>query len=1191
RLLLETEHQPRQLLVVTFTEAATAELKDRVRARLRECQSLANSPELPVGADAALAALLRRAGDLRRVKQRLEQALYAFDEVEISTIHGFCQRVLMERAFQSDLSYGSELYGDARPLIDELILDFWAVHAGPAAPELLAYMRSEGSRFNLDMARRLAYAVQRAPEALLLPELPARAAAPDSVPFREQFARSRAIWQRHDVVRLIEASSVRKQSYNRRYLPAWVAEVSAYFANEPGLFLALPRCFERFCSERLAQAGGASLAEHEVFRACDSLAAAYEELESALAAELLRFKRALLEYVRLELPRRTSQLGLLSFDDLLSKLERALAGPAGQELALAIRERYPVALIDEFQDTDPTQLAIFERIYAGPNTSLFLIGDPKQAIYSFRGADVYSYVGAARATAAERHFTMTTNYRSDPSLVAAVNHLFSSCPRPFLLPEIGFEPVAPRPGAADTLFAGDGSKASGLEILLAEASPEQPLDTDFVLRKLPGLIATEIAHSLASDSRGPAGPLRPADIAVLTRTNDQAFQIQAALRAAGIASVVLGDKSVYDSAEARDLERILAALVEPSNVRLIRAALASELMGVTANELLEMEEEDGDWERWLVAFQDLAASWAQTGFVHMCRELLSRYGLEQRLLSLADGERRMTNLLQLVELLHGASLRSHLGPSGLLHYLGQQRRRGLIGMEAESAQIRLESDAEAVKITTMHKSKGLEYPVVYCPYLWHGILLLQSDEQAPKLHLADGRLAIDLGSSERTEHVARARWEQFAENLRLTYVALTRARHRCSVVWGRIGRHHTSSAFGYLLHPLPSSSTAPDVAAIQAHLGSIGDAALRADLDRHVEAAPIRHRRLGFPGPLPAAPVEEARGSGGPIRLVPRRPAQRIDERWRSSSFSALTSRAAQGSVAEAQVRDHDAAEQRRAAALDAADALAASPAPASARLRLADFPRGANAGSFFHDVLEHYDFTSPRSEALRRLVRTRLPEYGYEAEPWLEPVCEQLLGVLDTPLSDQAETARVRLADVPLERRLTELEFCLPVAQGTPAGEPRALEARHLARIFREHPSAVITAEYAEAVGRLGFVPLRGYLRGFIDLVFQHGEQFFVVDYKGNYLGDHAEDYGPAALGTAMLEGQYFLQYHLYALAVHRYLARRISQYDFGRHFGGVYYLFLRGMGPEHGQAGVFFEKPPLSRLDALSRLLNEVA
>jgi exodeoxyribonuclease V beta subunit len=556
----------------------------------------------------------------------------------------------------------------------------------------------------------------------------------------------------------------------------------------------------------------------------------------------------------------------------------------------------------------------------------------------------------------------------------------------------------------------------------------------------------------------------------------------------------------------------------------------------------------------------------------MMRVLMSRSGIQKRLLALGDGERRMTNLLQLIELLHAASVRGHLGPSGLFTFLGQQRRRDAVGMEAESAQIRLESDAEAVKITTMHKSKGLEYPVVYCPYLWHGTLLHQSDEQAPKLHTDEGKLVLDIGSSEQKEHLTRARWEQFAENLRLLYVALTRARHRCTVVWGRINKFDTS-ALGYLLHPPPALAAPPAVAEISAQLLSLDDSALLRDLERHALAAPITVRRALVAAAEPLWQVPE------PIeRLEHRRPTHRIDHRFRTSSFSALTSHAPSTHGIEEQIKDHDAV----------GIPLPTAPSNAAATLRLAEFPRGAKAGSFFHDVLEHLDFKSPRPGPLVQMVEMRLASYRYPVDTWRDRVCEQIHAVLDTPLSPGAGQAPLRLSEIALGDRLSELEFCLPVTGRGAADDAGSLNAADLGAIFSRHPSEVLPQRYADLVSRLGFVPLRGFLRGYIDLVFRHDGRYYLADYKANHLGVHASDYAAEALGAAMLRGQYFLQYHLYTLALHRYLGQRVPGYRFEQHFGGVFYLFIKGMGPELGSSGVFFEKPPLSRLAALSDLVG---
>jgi exodeoxyribonuclease V beta subunit len=434
---------------------------------------------------------------------------------------------------------------------------------------------------------------------------------------------------------------------------------------------------------------------------------------------------------------------------------------------------------------------------------------------------------------------------------------------------------------------------------------------------------------------------------------------------------------------------------------------------------------------------------------------------------------------------------------------------------------------------------------------------------------------LDIGSVDREENLARARFEQLAENLRLLYVALTRARHRCTIVWGRIGRFATS-ALGYLLHPPPSVEGAPDVPTIQAHLSGLDDATLLRDLRQHSATAPIVLREFAraTADPLP----KEREAPSRPLKA--RRPTRRVDDRWRTSSFSALTSHAPASPTSEEQIPDHD--------TLAVAITAPRAPLEPATTLRLADFPRGTKAGSFFHDVLEHYDFVSPRPGALAQLVEARLSSYRYPVDTWRERVCEQIFAVLDTPLGTGLEGPALRLGDVPLAERLSELEFCVPVATQSLGDDARALNAVDLAQVFRRYPSHVLPAHYADAVSRLGFIPLRGYLRGFVDLVFRHGERYYLVDYKGNHLGAEASDYSAEALGAAMARGQYFLQYHLYALALHRYLGRRVKAYDFDRHFGGVFYLFIKGMGPELGSSGVFFEKPSLERLTALGALLD---
>ncbi|MCA9624674.1 MAG: PD-(D/E)XK nuclease family protein, partial [Myxococcales bacterium] len=668
--------------------------------------------------------------------------------------------------------------------------------------------------------------------------------------------------------------------------------------------------------------------------------------------------------------------------------------------------------------------------------------------------------------------------------------------------------------------------------------------------------------------------------------------MQRALRREGIVSVVLGDQSVFeaDQPEARELALILAAVAEPTRSERLRAALVTELMGLSATDLWAMDRRaeagEGDtWDRWVDRFRRLQRLWYQRGFIQMITALLQETGMEQRLLSLEGGERRVTNLLHLVELLHRAASTEHLGPAALLHWLATQMDPETAKKRAETTQVRLESDEHAVKITTVHKAKGLEYPIVYLPHLHGG--LFGEDRHAVELH-EDGVPLVDLAADD--DAIARASWEHLAEDARLLYVALTRAKHRLVVVWGGF-YGHTTSALGYLLHQPPQPLGAPSVESIAAHLKSLDDRAMRADLGALVAASAgsIEVRELDLegatapPGVRVAAPTELESAV-----LTAREVKTPVVQAFRTASFSELSSGADHD-------RDHDQAAPRLPPSL--------APEGRNKPITLRDFPRGPEAGNFFHELLEHLDFVAGDPAPL---IEAGLDAHRFDAA--LAPVVAQSLDeVLATPIDPGSRRRRFHLRDIPHERRLDELEFFLPVAstvaseQVVPKGTQLALSfdeparvklgpmtAEALARVFADHPSPALDPSYPERVRGLAFIPLEGFLKGYIDLVTEVDGRFYVVDYKTNHLGDDLSDYGPEALRTAMAEGHYYLQAHLYALAVHRFLRRRDRSYRYRDHFGGILYLFLKGMQPGGGGRGVFFEKPPLGRLAALGELLG---
>ncbi len=1192
RLMIERGLAADQILVVTFTEAAAAELRDRVRARLRAALQTYRRGQ-PPDPDPVLEELVARRsaqGHAETDRERLALSLRSFDEAPISTIHGFCNRVLHDSAFESGVAFETELVIDDRPLIEQTVRDFWARELYGADPRFVRHLHRDN--ISPDRLMSLARLALGHPDAPVIPERTEAGQAPVAEGYVEAFGQAREIWwrDRDAITELLQGfEHLHKAKYRRDDMPKWFLAMDAFLRDEePGTELGcvgfekfLPNNLESATSVRHTRAGGQP-PQHPFFDACAAIDRARRPLEEDHRAREVELKRRLIRHLRREVPRRKVAAGVQSFDDLLQRLDRALRGRAGKRLAESVRRRYQAALIDEFQDTDPIQYRIFRTIYSGTRQPLFLIGDPKQAIYGFRGADVFTYLRAARA-AGERRFTMDTNWRSDPALIEAAQRLFE-VRRPFLVEDIGFPRVKPRPGAEARLYRG-GTPLPAFELKVQPREGTQvrnkQIQGDWAERHVPARIAADISRLLAEGAtlRGPEGerPLHAGDIAVLVRKNDQAIKVQRQLRQLGIPGVVYGDATVFETPEAEELYRILSAVAEPTRSALLRAAITTELFGVSANTLETMQvDDDTPWNAWVDDFRRWHEQWVERGFVQMFRAMLAQRGTQRRMLAMLDGERRMTNLLHLAELLHTAATAEHLGPAGLLRWFQQQRRAGATMIEA--VKLRLERDDRAVQLITIHRSKGLEYPIVYCPYLWDGSTLWADEEENLLFHDPEDnqRLKIDVRRKPRNRkerdadpHIALARRERAAENLRLLYVAITRARHRCVVVWGAFYRSHRSP-LGYLLgSPLLDERWPWDPEQIASKLKEQTDEQLMTWLpERGGGAWTISRLDEGeaIPYRPPPAPA---------VELAARRPQLAIDRTRRTASFTTMIADR-ERPQAGAEGRDHDEQAEPEAGA-------GAKPS-GEGRIRLADFPRGAKAGNFFHDVLENLDFGGSARDR-RALVADKLATYGYSEADWLGRVDTALAEFIETPLD--RGSGPLCLAAVAEDRRRNELEFILPAAGGE-QGDAMAITRERLSALLRAHPEG-LPPGYPALVDRLGFSPLRGFLKGFIDLVFEHEGRWYLVDYKTNHLGDDLAAYAPDHLLATMAEGHYVLQYHLYTLAFLRHLRRHVPDFDYERDFGGVYYLFARGMTRRAGPTrGVFFDRPPPARLQALSALFD---
>ena len=962
---------------------------------------------------------------------------------------------------------------------------------------------------------------------------------------------------------------------------------------------------------------------------------ARQQLTECFDQCLLGLRNEFIRTVRSELAARKLNKNMIYYDDLLLLLDRALCGRGADSLAAIVREKFKAALIDEFQDTDAIQYAIFEKIFGGGKSTLFLIGDPKQAIYAFRGADIFTYMDAARRAALR--FTLTENWRSEPGLTEAVNTVFAHPCLPFVYPEIGFKPAQPAAKKQHEAFQVAGGKEPPLQIWLVDTeriSEGKPITTTNAREVIPGAVAGEISRllMLARNGRTVIGdrPLREGDIAVLVRRNAEAQLVRQALAELGIHSVLYNIGHLFDTPEAMEVERILTSIADPSDERFLKIALATEMLGATGEMLDHLTRDEAAWEEWLVRFGEYHDLWNRNGFFRMFRHLLSREAVLPRLMSLLDGERRCTNILHLSEVLHQASVENNLNMFGLVKWLAAQRDSGTPRLDEH--QLRLESDENAVKLVTIHKSKGLEYPVVFCPFIGDGSRLSRRDEPITFHDEANEmRLTLDLGSSRRDESAKLAEKEQLAENLRLLYVAMTRAKHRCYLVWGRFKDAETSAP-AYLFHQPRSGEQERLPDAVAARFSTLDDEGLRIDL-REVQA--------GTNGLIDVRDMPLERGT---VLLPPEaetfalecRPfSGSIPRDWGIASFSSVIG--SQSRTPESTDRDDAPApattiEEHLAEPLPAglvapdlhhlegqSQELRTPPLPPFEEGRVGgfnvdmfDFPKGAPAGIFLHELFENLDFTLQDKEAITELIEDKLKAHGFESF-WTSAIYDMIKKVLEVPLDSLDGT--FSLSQVPKVDRLSELGFYFPL---------RRLSDRRLRDVFScclkdrskgfsgpstgtpqsPEPPPNPTPPFSKggrggfqllpsSMGRLNFKPLEGFMRGFIDLVFRFRERFYIVDWKSNFLGGRTEDYRQASLQKAMEEGFYHLQYHLYTVAVHKYLETRVPAYRYESHFGGVFYLFLRGIDPaKGGDYGVYRHRPPAADIEALcSTLIGPVA
>lgn len=1115
---------PPRILVMTFTEAATAELRDRIRRRLGQAARVFRGQPLPGETLDPFLSALREDWPAERwpaLALQLEVAAQWMDEAAIHTIHGWCHRTLRRHAFDSASLFDQDKAEGPLEMKRAAARDYWRHWVYPLDEARFAAVRS----------------LARTPDALysaVAPLIAARGRAPGAAPPAIDFDGTLAAWaawnasceaaarevhvtwatHRASIESQLRAAMETELSgsvYRKDQRDAYLARIGAWSGQPFGL-VEVPRDdLLRFGLDKLRRSTRKGRTTPQDTTGVHALIDAYGFRIDAEPPVTPILEHAAAEIIE-RYAQRKATLGQFDFDDLLQRLYAALHATDGR-LAAVLREQYPVALVDEFQDTDPWQYGSLRRIYldpdAGRSVGLVMIGDPKQAIYSFRGADLPTYLEAR--SAADGIHTLSGNHRSTAGLVRAVNHVFGSAATPF--GDIRYEPVTACKPDVRPLADADGCEQPTMTAWYdgsgdALTGPRHRL-----------LMAESFASrivALVSDA-----VLRPADVAVLVRHGTEASAIRAALDRRGLRSVYLSDKeSVFSSREASDLWHVLRAVAEPRVERHVRAALSCRVFG---RELEELESTLGDelaLDAEVERFLRWRTVWQRHGVLATIYAVLHDEGIPVRLLAQPDGERRLTNLLHLGDLLQEASLGLQ-GEVAIVRHLGARLGAAAAPTDdsgEDPARMRLETDADLVKVVTMHKSKGLQYPVVFVPF-------------ASSFHGEDDA-------------------ERIAENLRLLYVAFTRAERALFVGVATLEGEFSdeggdsASALGRLLGRRRPGDLAERLAE------------WRLCPDIRVEPLPApEERRIGG-----AARSALWRGADAPLR--------RHASDWRSASFSSLT-RGIE-SRARMPVAPTEQDERFDDAQVDHPPAPAVLPEVAAGAM-WSDFPAGARYGDLLHGLLEwqvEQGWPLHRAEAAvaqwEALVCRRCDALQLDARareiltPWIRAIGDCPLGAADTCL-----------AALPRASCWPEMGFLLTT---------HGVEATSIDALVRAH---VLPGQDR---GPLQPTVLEGMLTGFLDLVFEHRGRYFVLDYKSNRLAGYA----PSQLAEAILDHRYDLQYVLYLVALHRLLRSRLQDYDYDRHVGGALYLFVRGIGgPGHG---LYEDRPPRVLIETIDSLLAVV-
>ena len=1132
RYILEG-YSPDQILVVTFTKAATEELRGRIRARLIQARHFIEHSDAID--DGFLKLILGTASTSEKNSLRLQVAIRSMDEASIFTIHGFCQKLLLDHALLTNHAYELSIENDDFEGWQQAFFDWWRTNSY-SLPKYQFYHLSHA----IGNLNGIKSDLLRLKDDIDLPLLPLSNTTLEDVfsqwqEIQTEIGEIKHLWIQHRdtaVSQITESkalSASKDSPYNSANLVDLIEALELYFETN---FDQLPNDYFAFVSRSSLHKYLKPSYRDKENNFTSSLFDAVENCLNLVRQYLLSLRTAAINQARKFIQQQTEKVkrknNHLAFQDLLTHSAFALEQDSTGELKNALLKQFPVAMIDEFQDTDQQQFGIFKSIYQfNNNGDLILIGDPKQSIYAFRGGDIFTYLDARQSMDLSL-YSLKTNWRSSQGLVQAVNKLYSSNANAFGEYLISYQDVNPSEQPAPPLLHGEPEDPAITIWEIPSDDKGKPLSKEDCTTLVCHSVAVQIKTLIesGSDYSLNGNPVKPADIAILVRTSLEAKTLQSILASYHLPAVYQSRESVYQTREAEDLRVLLHAILDCRNQSTAKRGLASGLFNYTTSQIIEIFEDEELWQAWLDHLSHLHQLWNRRGFIQMFQQMLIDLKAAHALLKQDFAHRRLTNLLHLGELLQDESSRN-AGMHSLLNWF----RVKLDSDTAEESKIRLESDDSLIRIVTIHSSKGLEYPIVFLPFLWSARAAKTAEGEMVMCHTKNNQKVADIGSEQWKNHLNLSLSEDDAEQMRILYVALTRACSKVYTAWGNVGGKSVNSsrtAFARLVHPIlfDPGSGSRIASGFDASFDVLPDLNQLAQLSENtIEVSPLP-TKSELEQIEPTILNTEAPASLSHSNRPPR-------QDWKINSFSGLTRNIHQVAHGGSNQGSND---------------------------PILDFQAGSKIGLFLHEILENIDFSGDIDLQCRQLVPDRARTYGISLDNNPDLITKWIENIVHCKL----DLNSLCLQKISPQQRLNELPFDFTVTD---------LDIRMLNQFLESQQRMAMTA--------LEVKDFSGLITGIIDLVFEYNGKFYLADYKSNQLGHDLNDYTSERLNKAIIDRRYDLQSLLYSLALHRYLKSRIPDYSYDKHFGGSYYLFLRAMRKNsHSKYGVYFHRVDYSTI-----------